>query len=269
MYFDDLEVTVNEHPIIQKQDYRPFGSTFKDYQRITARDNRHKFNGIERIIDLDLGWDMAHFREYDPMVGRWLQIDPKTSERESPYVGFGNRPNFYIDPLGDTVRVIGSDEFKADYQSARDYLSEKGADELVNKLESSETVFTVEETEGGSSFDPKTNKVSWDSDMGVLTDNFVEMSPTTVLNHEFDHAVQSEENPDQQNADRAPDPDYGNKEEKRVITGSEQNTALKLGEIKPGEVTRTNHEGSLYPTAGPTTTSPKYAVTPKDEKDKK
>lgn len=49
---------------------------------------------------------VAEYRSYDPAIGRWLQIDPKASERESPYVGFGNRPNFFIDPLGDTVRLI-------------------------------------------------------------------------------------------------------------------------------------------------------------------
>ncbi|MEM9859931.1 MAG: hypothetical protein AAF843_21470, partial [Bacteroidota bacterium] len=40
-------------------------------------------------------------------------IDPKTSERESPYVGFGNRPNFFIDPLGDTVRLLTQNDPRA------------------------------------------------------------------------------------------------------------------------------------------------------------
>ena len=73
---------------------------------MTAKKNDFLFNGIERETELDLGWDVAEYRSYDPAIGRWLQIDPKASERESPYVGFGNRPNFFIDPLGDTVRLI-------------------------------------------------------------------------------------------------------------------------------------------------------------------
>ena len=48
--------------------------------------------------------------------------------------------------------------------------------------------------------------------------------------------------------------DYGNMEEKRVITGSEQETARALGEIDPDEVTRTDHYGTLYMTTGPTST---------------
>lgn len=41
-------------------------------------------------------------------------------------------------------------------------------------------------------------------------------------------------------------------EEKRVITGSEQKTALANGEIKRGQVTRTNHKGYTVFTIGPT-----------------
>ncbi|MBL6449633.1 hypothetical protein JMN32_25200 [Fulvivirga sp. 29W222] len=71
---------------------------------MTAKKNDFLFNSIERETELGLGWDLAHYRAYDPAIGRWLQIDPKTSERESPYVGFANMPNFYIDPLGDTIK---------------------------------------------------------------------------------------------------------------------------------------------------------------------
>ena len=45
---------------------------------------------------------------------------------------------------------------------------------------------------------------------------------------------------------------YGSNEEKRVIEGSEQNTAKALEEIKEGEVTRVDHLGIGYNTEGPT-----------------
>ena len=52
-------------------------------------------------------WDsyLADFRSYDQWLGRWGQVDPKASERESPYVGLGNNPIIYLDPKGDTVIV--------------------------------------------------------------------------------------------------------------------------------------------------------------------
>lgn len=66
------------------------------------------------------------------------------------------------------------------------------------------------------------------------------------------------------------DKDYGNKEERRVITGSEQKTARALGEIGKKEVTRSDHYGTLYETTGPTKTEWKNPVIIKaKEKDKK
>ena len=73
------------------------------------------------------------------------------------------------------------------------------------------------------------------------------------MNHEIDHAVQFDQNRQQQIKDaNMQDENYGNKEERRVITGSEQETAKKMGEIGKTEVTRTDHAGTLYETVGPT-----------------
>ncbi len=94
--------------------YSPFGLSFNSFKRSESTPNKYLFNGIERIDDLDLGWDMADYRSYDPAIGRWGQIDPKTSERESPYVGMGNNPIFYSDPLGDTVDIEPVPEPKPD-----------------------------------------------------------------------------------------------------------------------------------------------------------
>lgn len=75
------------------------------------------------------------------------------------------------------------------------------------------------------------------------------------MNHEIDHALQFDKNPQQFHKDRkTEDRQYTNKEEQRVITGSEQETARKLGEINEGEVTREDHRGQLYETTGPTST---------------
>ena len=45
---------------------------------------------------------------------------------------------------------------------------------------------------------------------------------------------------------------YGNKEEERVITGYERQTAIALEEIESGQVTRLDHEGTPHTTSGPT-----------------
>ena len=47
------------------------------------------------------------------------------------------------------------------------------------------------------------------------------------------------------------DTQYGNKDDKRVIEGSEQETAKKLGKSKKGEVTRRDHSGIPYNVPSP------------------
>lgn len=91
------------------------------------------------------------------------------------------------------------------------------------------------------------------------------MSPAAVLNHEADHTLQYLKNPDKFAQDsKTLDPDYNDKEEMRVIIGSEQKTALALGGISAGEVTRTDHIGIPYITKSPTTTEAKDGKIPKN-----
>jgi hypothetical protein len=84
--------------------------------------------------------------------------------------------------------------------------------------------------------------------IALLTNNNVRISATTSLNHEIDHAASYDNDPKKYLDERKPenrsnfyDPDYENKEEKRVITGSEQRTARAMGEISGNQVTRTDH----------------------------
>jgi RHS repeat-associated protein len=66
-------------------------------------ENRYKFNGIEQNEDFDLNMYDAFYRNFDPQIGRWWQIDPKPNNQESPYAAMGNNPVLYSDFLGDTL----------------------------------------------------------------------------------------------------------------------------------------------------------------------
>ena len=95
-----------ESELKNRDSYYPFGLSINALSSTAplSKPNNYKFNGIEQNTDFDLNTYDAFFREYDPALGRWWQIDPKLSERESPYVGMGNNPIFYNDYLGDTVK---------------------------------------------------------------------------------------------------------------------------------------------------------------------
>lgn len=74
-----------------------------------------------------------------------------------------------------------------------------------------------------------------------------------IANHEADHVYDDLTNTKAHSSRRAiKDKDYTNQEEKRVITGSEQLSAFANGEIKRGQVTRTNHRGKTVLTVGAT-----------------
>lgn len=76
-----------------------------------------------------------------------------------------------------------------------------------------------------------------------------------MLNHEASHALQHKTNPEFNNDLLTPDEDFGNKEERRVITTVEQETAIKHGEINEGEVTRKDHNsGFIMDMPNPTST---------------
>jgi len=110
----------------------------------------------------------------------------------------------------------------------------------------------VESTEGSIH---DNGNIFWNPSLGNYTETGAVLSPATVLDHEFDHAVKRLTNTKEFNKNvQTPDKDYGNKEEKRVITGSEQKTAKANSEIKDGQVTRTSHQGTPVVTTGVTST---------------
>ena len=156
--------------------------------------------------------------------------------------------------------------FKQKFRAAIMYLHEHNADGIIAQIDKSSTIIYITERVGEpSAFRHKKKTIYWDPNMGVLTSSNKKMSPTAVLNHEADHTLQYLKNPDKYAQDsKTFDPDYDDKEEMRVITGSEQKTALALDEISAGEVTRTDHTGISYITKSPTTTEAKDGKMPKN-----
>jgi len=93
VYFDDFKVTHTKSPIIQQDDYYPFGLTFNSYQRENSVPNRIKFQGQEHIDDLGLNWDSFKWRNHQPDIGRFFNVDPLADKYvyNSPYAFAENR----------------------------------------------------------------------------------------------------------------------------------------------------------------------------------
>jgi len=54
VYFDDFKVTHSKSPIVQSDDYYPFGLTFNSYSRENSVANKYLYNGKELQTDLGL-----------------------------------------------------------------------------------------------------------------------------------------------------------------------------------------------------------------------
>jgi hypothetical protein len=93
-------------------------------------------------------------------------------------------------------------------------------------------------------FDPSTNTIAWDPYSALRTTTGGRQSPALGLGHEIDHAVEA---PGMQaRLERIADKRYDNREERRVITGSERKAARTLHES-----VRYDHAGRCYRVASP------------------
>lgn len=74
--FDDITITLTQSPVIQTNDYYPFGLTFNEQQRQAVKANDYHYNGKERQDELGLGRLDYGARIYQPEIGRFTTPDP-------------------------------------------------------------------------------------------------------------------------------------------------------------------------------------------------
>ena len=218
--------------------YEPYGHTTE-----TGAAYPVEFTGRTRVGP-DLYYLRARF--LDTNSGRFLSEDPLGIYGGSAdlYTYANNNPTSYLDPFGLKIVVNGDPH---DYQVAIGYLEkDPGMKKIIQDLENSDTTYYVNYINNDNDkFSPSSNTVSWDP-KSALKDKGQTQTPALGLGHELDHAHGKDDNPGEYAKRRGvPDPNYNNKEERRVIQGSETDAAHTLG-----EGTRTDHGGTPYKPAG-------------------
>ncbi|WP_052466932.1 DUF6443 domain-containing protein [Psychroserpens damuponensis] len=90
--------------ILEENNYYPFGLRHKGYNNvINGTDHPYGFGGKEEQDELGLGWMDVTARNYDPALGRWMNIDPLAQKMPtySPYNYAFDNPINFIDEDGE------------------------------------------------------------------------------------------------------------------------------------------------------------------------
>ncbi|WP_415711174.1 RHS repeat-associated core domain-containing protein [Flavobacterium branchiophilum] len=169
----------------------------------------YKYNGKEWQDELGLNMYDYGARNYDPAIGRWMNMDPMAEKyyQISPYVYVANNPLLYIDPTGMTIedpdKLVEKQKanLKNSISTLQGFIKSGGmSEELGNKLigffndnlteisvmEKSDQVYNVykdNSTSGsGVSYDKATDKVM----IGIDKDDY------GIVGHELKHGYQFE-----------------------------------------------------------------------------
>lgn len=100
----------------EENNYYPFGLKHKGYNNVVnGTDHPYGFGGKEEQNELGLNWIDIAARNYDPALGRWMNLDPLAEQmrRHSPYNHAFDNPVYFIDPDGMEpfgFEEIGDDE---------------------------------------------------------------------------------------------------------------------------------------------------------------
>jgi hypothetical protein len=208
----------------------------------------------------------------------WYSVDPLAHKypNYSPYVYCMGNPVKYVDPDGREVviwyvdkggndqayKFNGSNKMAPNNQYVKDFIQayhfnvkNGGGDNTKEAVTNPKLKIYISDSKSDVDryeSDAVQPTVYWESRQGTKTTEGGKQSAATALEHELDHAVDDIKNTEAHHTRRKTDDvKFDNKEERRVINGSETKTAKANGES-----IRNNHKGESYKTINPISTKP-------------
>lgn len=104
-FVDNIFLNIKDVTIREEKNYYPFGAKMARHDNeIFGRQHNYGFGGKEEQNELGLKWLDFHARNYNPDIGRWMNIDNLSDHPnqidKSPYAYAWNDPIYYNDPDG-------------------------------------------------------------------------------------------------------------------------------------------------------------------------
>ena len=256
-YQGNVRVVVNEQDsVVESDNYYPYGQLFTEGAPSGYSAQPWKYGGKE--LDREHGINEHDFeaRRQMPQLGLFSTQDPLKWDNPdvSPYLYCAANPIRFTDPTGMKIEFANnvSEAFVKDYYVAYNFLKNNNASFVIDDLDKRENTYYIIETNNDSEFDSSERTIYWNPNRALYTDNIYVLTPAELLSHEADHALFYDINPESSiSRHRDTNSPYGNKEDERVITGTEQEVAKKLGRLQEGESTRENHNGIPYNVISP------------------
>lgn len=219
-----------------REQYRPYGERIKN--QTAAQNNTRWYTGHPH--NNATGLTYAGARYYDPVVGRFMGVDPQPFvetdlQTFNRYAYASNNPYKFIDPDGEKIRFApgSTREFQQRFAQIVQYLNAGDVSGTLARLEARPEIVLIQEsaTPHGFHYDLGTMTIVFDPLSGLEVADGEVQTPALGVLHEAAHALQHVENPKQLLKDIAtPVPLYDNREEQRVIRNIETPAARKLGE---------------------------------------
>lgn len=151
--YTDNNGTVDNTEILEESSYYPFGLKHS-YTAASSQPNyKYKYNGKELQDELSLNLYDYGARNYDPALGRWMNIDPlaEVSRRWSPYNYAYNNPIYFIDPDGMFSTYGVNSNGNINKIDDKKYYDEKGKE--VDKLVAVDDKGAVKDTDNNGAVD--------------------------------------------------------------------------------------------------------------------